>query len=561
MRRGRIVRRADVEIEPDEVLLDASNIPHFDQSQFQGRIIAPIEKRSIMLFGVGAVLLFGLLLAEAFHLQVHTGTALALQSEQNRLEQSVVFARRGIVFDRNGEVLIDNAKGDEEFEMRSYRSPGFGHVLGYVSYPQKDRAGFYFSTDIEGVVGVESVHNEALGGENGLFLRETDALGEERSGETVLKALPGENVTLSLDARIQESMHEHIKELADSIPFRGGAGVVMDVTNGEILALTNYPEYDPNVLAAGDDREVIASYQQDTRTPFLNRVVSGLFTPGSIVKPLVALAALDEGVVDERNTFLSAGQISIPNPYVPSQPSIFRDWKVHGYVNVIDALAVSSNIFFYIVGGGFEGQQGLGIDRISRWYELFGLTSATGINLPSEEVGVVPTPAWKEEVFGEDWRIGDTYFTAIGQYGLQVTPLQMVRAIGALANNGTLLTPTLVQGEVGLKESVSFSDEARDIVVSGMRKAVEDGEVGTARGLSNTHVSVAAKTGTAQVGVGNQFHNAWVGGFFPIENPRYAFVLVMDHGPSENLIGAVSVMRNVIEDMAVEAPEYFTVDE
>tara|TARA_B100000745_G_scaffold300584_1_gene255527 strand:+ start:6825 stop:8507 length:1683 start_codon:yes stop_codon:yes gene_type:complete len=560
MRRGKITRRADFEIEPDEVLLDASNLPSFDTDQFQGRIIAPIEKRSLSIFAIGFVLVLIVLIGEAFHLQVSQGSELQARSENNRLEQSIIFAERGVVLDRNGEVLVGNIQDEDSFAKREYASPGFGHLLGYVSYPKKDKAGYWYSTEIEGVAGLEAVFDDRVQGENGLVLIETNALGEESSSETVLKPLTGENLQLTIDANIQKSLHTHIKTLADQIPFEGGSGIIMDVNTGEILALTNYPEYNPNILASGEDRDTIVSYQNDARKPYLNRAVSGLFTPGSVVKPLVAIAALEEKVVGINNTFLSTGQISIPNPYFPDQPTIFRDWKVHGYVNVVRALAVSSNVFFYIVGGGYEGQEGLGIDTISKWFKDFGLGEPTGIQFASEEKGFIPTPAWKEEAYNEDWRVGDTYYTAIGQYAVQVTPLQMVRAVAAIANGGALVTPTIIAGEFGTDKKVNFSEESRDIVVSGMREAVNNSEVGTARGLKNNHVSVAAKTGTAQVGSGNKFHNAWVEGFFPAENPKYAFVVVMDRGPSSNLIGAVSVMRNVIEDMANSSPQYFVVD-
>ena len=561
MRRGRITRRADFEIEPDEVLLDASNLPEFDTSQFQGRIIAPIEKKSLLFFGfaVGAVLT--VLAGEAFYLQVATGADLNARSENNRLEQSIVFAERGVVLDRNGVVLIGNALEEgEDFAKRTYKTPGFGHLLGYVTYPSKDTSGYWYSTEIEGVSGLEAYYEERLRGENGLLLIETNAHGEESSSETVLKPFLGEDITLSIDAVVQQSLQNHIKALADQIPFVGGAGVIMDIETGEIIAITSYPEYDPNVLADGEDRDTIVSYQKNTAKPYLNRAVAGLYSPGSVVKPLVATAALEEKIVDVNSTFLSTGQISIPNIYFPDQPTIFRDWKAHGYVNVVRALAVSSNVYFYIVGGGYQGQEGLGIDKLAKWLTGFGLGAKAGITFANEEKGFIPTPTWKEEAYGEDWRVGDTYYTAIGQYAVQVTPLQMVRAVAAIANGGTLLTPTVILGEHGPEKKIEFSKETQDIVISGMREAVDNVEIGSARGLKNPYVKIAGKTGTAQLGVGNKFHNAWIEGFFPADNPKYAFAVVMERGPSTNLVGAVAVMRNVIEDMAKSSPQYFVVD-
>lgn len=545
------------EIDPDEVFLDASNIPGFDQGQFEGRIVQPIEKKSLLIFLGLAGFIFVFLLWEAFELQVLKGSEFASASSDNRLTETTLFADRGVIYDRNGEVLVFNEPVENEyFGERVYVTPAFSHVLGYVTYPARDSAGFFFSEEIEGVTGVEETFDAQLRGENGLLLTEVDALGEVRSSGEVLQPLPGDNITLSIDARLQRIMHEEIAALAERIPFVGGAGIVMDVETGELVVLTSYPEFDSNILSQGEGDE-IAVYQQDSRTPFLNRAVSGLYTPGSVVKPFVAAAALEEGVVDATDTFVSTGAITIPNPYVPSKPSVFRDWKAHGVVDAERALAVSSNVFFYIVGGGFEGQRGLGIERLKRWYNTFGFGEETGIALPNEAVGLVPDPAWKEEVFDEPWRIGNTYYTAIGQYAMQVTPLQVVRAIAALANGGRLITPSLEKGGNVGGRSVQLSSDTRDIVLSGMRQAVEEG---TAQGLNVAYVDVAGKTGTAELGAQKQFVNAWVTGFFPYENPKYAFVVVMERGPAKNTIGGVSVMRSFLDRVHREIPEYFSTE-
>ena len=226
MRRGKINRRADFEIEPDEVLLDASNLPEFDTSQFQGRIIAPIGKQSLTIFAIGFLFVLLILAGEAFHLQVSSGAELQARSEGNRLERSIIFADRGVVLDRNGEILIGNTKSEDEFALREYRAPGFGHLLGYVSYPNKDTSGYWYSTEIEGVSGIEARFDDRLRGENGLVLVETNARGEESSSQAVLKPFSGENITLTIDAVVQESLHKHIKNMVDRIPFQGGSGVI-----------------------------------------------------------------------------------------------------------------------------------------------------------------------------------------------------------------------------------------------------------------------------------------------------------------------------------------------
>jgi penicillin-binding protein 2 len=346
------------------------------------------------------------------------------------------------------------------------------------------------------------------------------------------------------------------------VNFRGGAGVMIDVRSGEIIAITSYPEYDLNIFVKGEDKAAIQSYLKNPDNPFLNRVVAGLYTPGSIIKPFMAFAALEEGVISPEKEILSTGRLVVPNPYFPDKPSIFRDWKAHGYTNMRRAIAVSSDVYFYQVGGGFESQKGLGISRIDKYLKLFGFEEETGIGISNEAVGTIPTPEWKQKTFGEEWRLGDTYNTSIGQYGMQVTPLQAVRAIAAIANNGTLVTPTFLkqatttipQGEK-IKFDSSHSEQAEHfrIVREGMRLAVAEG---TAVGLNMYDVKVAGKTGTAELGALKQYVNSWTVGFFPYENPKYAFAIVMERGPVKNLVGATSVMRQVMDWVVVNRPEY-----
>jgi len=329
----------------------------------------------------------------------------------------------------------------------------------------------------------------------------------------------------------------------------------MDVNSGEILALASFPEYSSTILSEGDDRSAIRRFQNDYRKPFLNRAVSGLYTPGSIVKPFIAIAALNEKIISPEKKILSTGSISIQNPYFPDLKSVFKDWRPQGWVNIKDALAISSNVYFYEVGGGFKDQKGLGISKIEKYVNMFGLGELTGIDLPGEVKGIIPNPKWKAENFnGEAWHLGDTYHTAIGQYGFSITPLQMVRGIAAIANYGKLVTPHVVKTDsVKYKDINGISKVNFDIVKSGMRQAVTDG---TAKGLNIPQVQIAAKTGTAEVGISKKRVNSWILGFFPYENPRFAFTVVMEKGPRENTIGGLYVMRQLLEWMSVNTPEY-----
>lgn len=541
------------EINPDEVFLDSGNLPQFDTQQFEGVIERPITTRVVALLSAVFVIVGIVFLSKVFMLQVNEGDRFALLASNNSLDHSTLFAERGVIYDRNGEELAWNAP------KRTYTErPGFGHLLGYVSFPNETEVfeeGRH-PKELVGRDGTEKIFNQNLRGENGLKIVEVDVLGEV-TGESVLAyARDGSNLNLSIDADIQEQLYRYIRDLSFDRGFTGGSGVIMDVQTGELLALTNYPEYDPQVLADADDRDMIVRYQTDEGKPFLNRAVQGLYTPGSIFKLFVALGALEEEIVDPDKIFYTTGSLSLPNPYVPGTFTVFRDWKDHGAVDLEDALAYSSNVYFFEVGGGFEEQEGLGIDRIKKYSDEFGLGAPTGIGFDGEKDGVIPDPAWKQEVFDEVWRIGDTYNTSIGQYSSQVTPIQMVRAIAAIANEGKLLTPSLAQGgNPGAHTTIAIDQNNFNQVKEGMRSAVT---YGTATGLNIPGVSVAAKTGTAEIDLGKQFVNSWITGFFPYEEPRYAFAVVMEKGPRENYIGGVFAVRQLLDWMVENKPEYLS---
>ena len=222
------------------------------------------------------------------------------------------------------------------------------------------------------------------------------------------------------------------------------------------------------------------------------------------------------------------------------------------------AIAVSSDVYFYIIGGGFAGQKGIGIANIEKYSRLFGIGEKTGIDLPDEKGGTIPSPGWKAKNFnGDIWRIGDTYHTAIGQYGFQVTPLEMVRAVSVIANYGKLVSPHLILGDKDMENKITlidFKKEYYNTVQDGMRQCAT---YGTAVALNVPYVKVAAKTGTAQIGIAKNKVNSWVMGFFPYDNPKYAFTIMMEAGPSTNGVGASSIMRQLLDWMSINTPEYF----
>ncbi len=548
------------EIAPDDIFIDSKNLPKFDEDQFEGRMEKSISKRMIIFVGCFFILVISVYLFKIGDLQLEKGMSFLTKSENNHLQSSIIFAERGIIYDRGNRELVWNFS-DKEFEQdfskREYSDyKGLAHILGYVSYPLKDKNGNYYQDEYIGKSGAEKFFDEKLSGENGLKIIEKNALLDTKSESVIQSAEKGESVILSIDVEVQDTFYGFILGLTEEIGFNGGAGVIMDVHNGEILALVSCPEYDVEIMSDGKDKTAIAKYTTAQNNPFLNRVTMGLYTPGSIVKPFLAVGALNEEIISSSKKILSTGSISIPNPYFPEQESIFKDWKEHGWVDMRDAIAVSSNVYFYEIGGGYEGQRGLGIDNINKYIKLFGFSEETGIEGFLEERGIVPNPEWKSKMFdGEEWRIGDTYHTAIGQYGFQITPLQAVRAVSAIANGGKLFRPTIVKKDRNSQnyEIISISDEYFRVVREGMRLAVTDG---SGAGLNLPFLEVSAKTGTAERGVLKEKVNSWVIGFFPSEEPRFAFAVMMEEGPKDNQIGGLYVMRQLLEWMRVNTPEY-----
>jgi penicillin-binding protein 2 len=218
------------------------------------------------------------------------------------------------------------------------------------------------------------------------------------------------------------------------------------------------------------------------------------------------------------------------------------------------ALAVSSNVYFYEIGGGFEKREGLGIERIAKYAKKFGLGSKTGIDVDEEEKGLIPMPEIKlKNPIDKIWRIGDTYNASIGQGAWQVTPVQMARVAGAVATGGKLLSPCLAKSceNYGVSTSIDILQKHFKVVKEGMRMAVTGG---TAKALNIPEVKIAAKTGTAEIG--SKYVNSWIIGFAPYDEPKVAFAIVMEKGPRENLVGALYVARALFDWMAINKPEY-----
>ena len=548
-RKARIA--ASHEISPEDVFLDSENISKLNLNQMEGHLERPLSKYVFYVSILFIFLLIGGFGARLFAMQIVEGKAYKEKADRNHLKSTPIFALRGTISDRNGALLAWNTLGTSTKEVpeRTYTSTaGFSHLLGYVSYPKKDSSGIFWQEEYIGKDGIEKQYQTLLQGVPGERVIAINARQEVEAENVTVDPTHGENIRLSIDAGVQAKLQERIKTLAQDYGYTAGAGAIMDIHTGELLALTSYPEYDNNLITNAKTKEENSQVGKDLldkRQKFLNRAVSGLFTPGSTVKPFMAIAALMEGVITPEKSIFSSGSLVIKNKY-GGPDTVFKDWKAHGYVDMREAIAVSSDEYFYQIGGGYMDQPGLGIDRINTYASMFGFGTTTGIDLPGEEYGVVPSQAWKKKVFGEDWLVGNTYHTSIGQYGFQLTPLELIRGIASIANGGSLVTPHLLFGSPTETIELPLKKKDLQVIQEGMRQGVLDG---TGRVLNIPGVNIASKSGTAELGVRKDLINSWITGYFPYEDPKYAFVVIMEKGSVKNLHGAVFAARETIEWM------------
>ena len=422
------------------------------------------------------------------------------------------------------------------------------HILGYVGkisveeFEEKKDSG-YRRTDEIGKTGIEAGWESDLRGNPGKRLVEVDAAGNETTIFSEELPVKGAAITLAIDLELQKIVEQSLTEITAKAGQHRASAVVMDPNNGEVLALVSLPSFDNNLFAGGIDKETYTKLSEDSNQPLFPRAVLGEFPSGSTFKPYVAAAALAEGIITPTTSFLSTGGLSIGVWFFP-------DWKAggHGITDVKKAIAESINTFFYIVGGGYNDFVGLGVERITSYAKLFGFGEKTGIDLPSEADGFLPSKEWKEEYKNERWYVGDTYHLAIGQGDLLTTPIQMATALCSVANGGVLYTPHVaraINNELVLPEGEALPDNLREAlktVRQGMRQTVISG---SARRLNTLPITSAGKTGTAQIG-GTENTHAWYTGFAPYENPEIAVVVMIEEG-GEGSSTAVVVAEDIFK--------------
>jgi len=436
----------------------------------------------------------------------------------------------------------------------------FSHLIGHTGKVTVDdlKADSYYSlSDFIGKDGLEAQYEKELRGVPAKIAISVN------SDNTVLKTLmaeeaqPGNNLILNIDGDLQKLLTDAIYAKMVQTNAPGAAAVVLDAKSGKILSLVSLPNFDNNIFNNNLGNKTYQELINNKNRPFFNRVISGFYPAGSTIKPFIASAALAENTIDPNYKIDDTlGYITVPNEYNPEITYVFHDWRPQGFVDMRRALAVSANVYFYEIGGGYKNVKGLGIDRIEKYLKLFGFGPPLGIDLPGEAGGLIPNPAWKKAIKHENWYTGDTYNVSIGQGDVIITPLQLVSAMAAVANGGTLWQPKIVLKitDSNNKTIEEFKPEIirtnlvdngkLEIVREGLRDAVTEGSVYL---LKDLPIKVAGKTGTAQVYSNlNKKTNAWFTGFAPYEDPQIAIAIVIE-GAGEGSTAAVPVAKEVFQ--------------
>jgi penicillin-binding protein 2 len=421
----------------------------------------------------------------------------------------------------------------EVVPLRSYPlAAAAAHSLGRVGEVQKAQLLRPEFQGLEpgalvGQAGIEQQYNRDLMGQDGLRRLVVNSRGREVAELERVPPVDGPSLMLTLDHALQSALEA-------AFAGRAGSAVALDPQTGEILAMTSTPAYDPNQFSTGVEPQVWGQLRSDPRTPLMNRVIQGQYAPGSVFKLVMAIAALEERVVTPSTVFYCPGHLSIYN-------TVFRCAKAegHGMVRLHEALAQSCNVYFYHVGVKLE------IDRIARWAKRLGLGSLTGVDLPHEAPGLIPSPEWKLKTQRVHWYAGETVSVAIGQGQVTTTPLQLARLVAVLANGGRLVRPHLVKaiGERPLSGPVpadlGLRPETVEAVRRGMRAVVNEGGTGWRARLDS--VVVSGKTGSAQVvsharfvrgGPSAILPHGWFVAFAPFEQPRLALAVLVENGGS-----------------------------
>ena len=430
-------------------------------------------------------------------------------------------------------------------------------VIGYTGKVSKDdlkNDEYYFPTDVVGKLGVEYQYEEFLRGEHGNI-----SFSNEKSGYVAKNPESGQAVFLNLDHDLQIKLYDEIFAVLRDAGLSRAVGIVQDPNTGAVLALVSFPSFDNNIFSSSVSESDYKRLFENPAKPLFNRAISGLYNPGSTIKPLIGMAALEEKIISPEFTINDCVELIVPNPYDSQSPYIFGNWrKEYGPFNLKKSIANSCNIYFFTLGGGLPAQAGrdnfagLGAERIARYLKASLVDSELGIDIPGEKKGFIPTPDWKLLEKGEPWYLGDTYNISIGQGDLLVTPLWLNTYISAIANMGTMHKPLVVKEildknklfkkiEPEILKPLPFSKETIAVIRNAMRETVLSG---TAQIFKDLPVQVGVKTGTAEVIKGATVNSLFTA-FAPYENPEIAITILIEGATNQQGLAVKSAYNTL----------------
>jgi len=477
----------------------------------------------------------------------------------------------------------------EKSILRRYQATrGLSHILGYLGKISQNEVeslekNNYEFSDSVGKEGVEKSYEDILKEKKGIVKLERTAQGKIISQQIVQYPSSGQGLILAIDSKLQKKSEEALKAILQKSGAQKGAVVILDSSNGEILTSVSWPSFDNNLFAQGISQADFKRLIEDKNKPLLNRVIAGLYPSGSTIKPTMAVAALEEGIVSETTSLYCPVKLCVKHQF-DDGADCYPDNAYHGTTDIKKAIAESVNPFFFMVGGGYTAPsvssiyydprlpkkfEGLGALKIAEYLTKFGFGQKTNVDLSGEAEGRVPTPEWKEKYFKtallQKWYLGDTYNLSIGQGNFLTTPLQLAAALLPIANNGKMFQPKLgkeillTSGEkqeippVLIKENF-ISDTTLRIVRQGMRQTVTSG-AGSAHYLNDLPIPVAAKTGTAQIYPNKEIYHNWISVFSPygqssIANKKPPIVMVV-------LIEEVPGQQRTAQDVAKSILQWY----
>lgn len=507
--------------------------------------LVSVKTESWLSWFLRGILVLGILVlfAKLFEIQIIKGGYFRSLANENRVKRIPISAPRGRILARGGEVLVGNIQTKKEVEgvsvddwKRDYKiGSAFAHAGGYLGEVSNDEVGKvdpncisngpFKLGDLIGKEGLEKEYNCTLKGSDGEELIEVDASGKMVRILGTRNPIPGADLKTTIDIGLQEKVAQAFENAKDLPPGRKGAAVITD-TNGEILAFYSSPSFNPND---------IGSSLTDPNLPLFNRVISGTYHPGSVFKPIVAISGLEDGKINAGYIYSDPGVITI-NKFSYYNWYFSQDGRTEGNINLVRAITRSTDTFFYNLG------EMVGPNEIARWATKFGLGQKTGIDLPGETQGLIPTPDWKEKVKGESWYLGNTYHYSIGQGDIAITPMAINSAIAVIAQNGKLCTPHLSEGNEKCHD-IGINKNNLDLVKKGMVGACSQGGTGYTFfdfGEKHQGLQVACKTGTAETSLEGSPH-AWFTLFAPSDFPEIvATVLVEKGGEGSKIAGPIA---------------------